>query len=591
MRWVVATSVLVVLLAWSAVPAHADGAPIASYEVTVTLTEDGAARVVIDMTMDFSAERGRGPYLTLPKRQADATNPDEWYVFDYDAISISSPSGAEDAADISETDSTLTIRIGDENVFYESAQRYRISYVVRGLIVPNHPESGLDEFNWNVIGDAWESSIGSVEVRVTGPVEVAKTACFYGPDFQQPCAARSDGATATYQVTSLRAHEPMQVVAGFPAGTFPEVKPMKAERHPPFSLEPVPLGIVGTLSAGAVGLVYGLNRRHARDKRYLEMSPGMVPSAWQRPRIGTATSNQPPPMRFEPPIGVSPGEIGLLTDTRADNIDISATIIDLAVRGYLRIDSAPAGDTLVSLRQPQAGLKPFEAELLQGLFAHGDRVTTAQLRDEKYAGTIAKVREALTEAGVQRGWFSARPNKRHATAFWSGTFSTAGGFAASSVGAGSGWGLIGVPLILFGVGMMATAHRFRSRTALGSAYLEQSRGFEQYLRTIQADHISYSSDDDLFSRYLPYAMVFGLTKRWAEVFAHSHSQGQLPNGDLNWFPGQSYDQPLLFAAALWRVHENFDTSMKAADQAASASSGSSGFSGGGGLGGGGGGSW
>ncbi len=92
--------------------------------------------------------------------------------------------------------------------------------------------------------------------------------------------------------------------------------------------------------------------------------------------------------------------------------------------------------------------------------------------------------------------------------------------------------------------------------------------------------------------------VFGLTKRWAEVFAYSHAQGLLPSGDLNWFPGHSFNQPLLFSTALWQVHDDFGSSMKAADWAASLSgsgtsgfSGGSGFGGGGGLGGGGGGSW
>ena len=36
-----------------------------------------------------------------------------------------------------------------------------------------------------------------------------------------------------------------------------------------------------------------------------------------------------------------PGQVGTLLDERADTLDVSATIVDLAVRGYLHIEELP----------------------------------------------------------------------------------------------------------------------------------------------------------------------------------------------------------------------------------------------------------
>src|SRR5690606_22941775 len=43
-------------------------------------------------------------------------------------------------------------------------------------------------------------------------------------------------------------------------------------------------------------------------------------------------------VRYSPPEGFTPAEAGTLIDERADVADITSTVIDLAVRGYLRIE-------------------------------------------------------------------------------------------------------------------------------------------------------------------------------------------------------------------------------------------------------------
>ena len=46
------------------------------------------------------------------------------------------------------------------------------NYTARGLLAPRHNTSGLDEFNWNVIGTGWQVPIDDVTTTVTGPVGI-----------------------------------------------------------------------------------------------------------------------------------------------------------------------------------------------------------------------------------------------------------------------------------------------------------------------------------------------------------------------------------------------------------------------------------
>ena len=79
---------------------------------------------------------------------------------------------------------------------------------------------------------------------------------------------------------------------------------------------------------------------------------------------------------YEPPRGLRPGEMGTLIDGTVDPRDVVATLVDLAGRGYVRIervlDSSLLGSdysvTLLKSWRDAGGLKPFERILLSGVF-------------------------------------------------------------------------------------------------------------------------------------------------------------------------------------------------------------------------------
>ena len=88
----------------------------------------------------------------------------------------------------------------------------------------------------------------------------------------------------------------------------------------------------------------------------------------------------PPPQgrrrAVHPAQGHAAGEIGTLIDEVANPVDVTATIIDLAVRGFLRIEEITNDKgtkvkdwrLVVVLPAPQEELLPYELELMQALF-------------------------------------------------------------------------------------------------------------------------------------------------------------------------------------------------------------------------------
>ena len=150
-----------------------------------------------------------------------------------------------------------------------------------------------------------------------------------------------------------------------------------------------------------------------------------------------------------------------------------------------------------------------------------------------------------------------------------------------------GLGLVGLAPILVGLLIVIMNNRFGRRTAEGSAVLAQAKGFELYLRTAEADQIRFEESIDVFSRYLPYAIVFGVADRWSAIFQRLAAEGRY-QGDTSWYVGPS---GYFYASSFGNSMDSLASSLSASMTSATVSSSGSGFSGGGGFGGGGGGGW
>jgi Predicted membrane protein len=146
-------------------------------------------------------------------------------------------------------------------------------------------------------------------------------------------------------------------------------------------------------------------------------------------------------------------------------------------------------------------------------------------------------------------------------------------------------------LLVAGAIIWVLGQRMAAKTAGGSAVLAQSLGFKQYLVTAEARQIRFEEAQDIFSRYLPYAIVFGVADRWAGTFSEVAEAATAA--------GQSIGMPgwYIFAGSggfgnfggIASGMDSFSTMASGTFTSTPGSSGGSGFGGGGFSGGGGGG--
>lgn len=578
--------------------AHANGEnwSISKYDATIQLSADGAAHVTVTMDFDFGSDPGHGPEITLPTRQA-TKDPGQWLNLGVTFGGVTSPTGADVTPYIQRSEDGIGLRLGREGRTFTGVQTYVITYDLTGLVASKHAESGLDEFNWNLIGPLWKVPISNVTATVTGPGAPSRVACFWGPfDAQQPCDAASTSSTATFAVQRLSPGSPMQIVAAYPAGTFTGVTQTFSKRMYIGNMFPLtPWTGLGTaaLTVGGWLLVRQRAKRHARDDEYLGMTPGLAPVAGQQAAVGERNGKTPIAVQFQPPKGARPGELGTLIDATADNVDVTATIIDLAVRGYIRIIPSDDGEhTFQALKGPE-GLVGYEVSLLQTMFQSANVVTMEELKDKEYASLLPDARAELYDRVVELKWFKANPNHVRMMIFGGAFVLALLGVGVGFLGAFVGWGLLGLSGIIVGALLALSAGKFTARTADGSAMLAQTKGFELYLSTAEANQIKFEEGTDVFSRYLPYAIIFGVADRWVKVFKELEQAGMY-TPDVSWYGGMNFYMfnAWSFSNAMDNLSSSMSSAMSSAiSSATAASSGGSGFSGGGGFGGGGGGGW
>ena len=107
----------------------------------------------------------------------------------------------------------------------------------------------------------------------------------------------------------------------------------------------------------------------------------------------------PIPVAFSPP-RIPVAEAGLLIDGQVDTRETAATIIDLAVRGGLKVESQNEDDFRVTLIDPNVAAAPHEMVLLTSLFNGQPPGAT---RDLSAQGSLLSAHTAMQRFGPQPG--------------------------------------------------------------------------------------------------------------------------------------------------------------------------------------------
>lgn len=625
-RWPTLLLVVVAALAVVAAPAGAqsdEGWTIRSYAVDLQVGKDGALHVTEQIAVDFRDLQRRGIFRYVPVWEElpsplpanlrevvpAGADPDDLHrILRIEDLQVTSASGAPTDVQLSGPEGeggNLVIRIGDPDVTVTGRQQYTLSYRVVGAVEPLADDgAGLA---WDAVGHGWPVPIQQVDVTLTAP-DLAGAWCFEGRSGRDDaCEASTEGGRATFSSTrALQPGEGLTVAVQLPEGTV-DARVLVDEKP---SLRRSFIGSPWAAPLAAAVLVLGLAGvvalawRQGRDRVHVGgvTSHGSLDEARAADRRRGLLEPRPVPVEYRPPDGLRPAQMGLLVDERVDAVDVTATVVDLAVRGHLVIEQVDEGGWFRSgdwrlVRASGAEddeLLAYERLLLDGLFADGDRVLVSDLKGT-FARDYERVETAIYADAQSRRWFADRPD--HVRSRWVGigVFVAAAGVGLAFLLATWRMAVVGIAVALVGL-VVAAAHRWMPRrTARGSALLTRTLGFREFVEAAETDRMAFAEAEELFVGYLPYAVVFGVVDRWAQVFEDL-------GVDVGSAVGRFYVGPgpfhlMAFSSGL----NDFSSSVGSAVVAAPPSSGSGGFSSGGfgggggfsggGMGGGGGGSW
>ncbi|MBU2545073.1 DUF2207 domain-containing protein [Patescibacteria group bacterium] len=245
---------------------------------------------------------------------------------------------------------------------------------------------------------------------------------------------------------------------------------------------------------------------------------------------------------YSPPNNLSPAIIGVLGKQSVDVKDILATVIDLAVRGYLRIKEKEKKMLFIKSKEyifeklkNEADLKPFEQEIIRAIFKRGNTVSSTELRNKFYT-ELPDIKKEIYAEVAQTYLFNGnieetrkKYGRKPLIVTMLSLVVLLGVVILLNI---LGLSIYSVQVVILGVGLMISflvklvfSYYMPTVTPQGSEAKWKALGFKEYLHTAERFRIK-SETLETFSKFLPYAMIFGVEKRWAERFSDFSYQQQ-----------------------------------------------------------------
>ncbi len=551
--------------------ARAEDFSIRSFHAAYEVRGDASLRVVETIEVSFHRPR-HGIYRDIPRRYVDELG--KKTVTPVRVVSVTDASGAAWRKKVERAGGMIRVRIGDPDRFVEGRQVYVISYTVGNAVLffPDH-----DELYWNVTGNGWAvpilSASAAAAVSADDRALAPRTLCYtgYRGSRESACEAQGTRNGAAWRTTRpLGPNEGLTIVMGWEKGV---VRP--PSRLTTF-LHRIDAGRSWPLAAPLLTLAYMF---------LLWLRKGRDPSTGDPLVVAYA----PPEENGRP---LLPAEIGVLIDERLDPRDISASIVDLAVKGYLSIEERKTEGLLfdradyVLRKAMDAGkeLPAFERLMLEKLFeGRGAETKASELKLSFYKHLEALSTSAST-ALKEMKCFAAPPDKVMGRYIGIGVLVLFAGIFLGillRVTLGSAFDFFIPAAFLSGVAILAFAPFMPVKTLKGAKLLGRAKGFEEFLMRAEKDRLERMADAKLFEKYLPYAIALDVSDRWADAF---EGISQEPPRWYAGAGGPASFRPASFNRSLGTALSGISGAMHAAPR-----SGGSGFSGGGGSGGGGGG--
>ncbi|MEZ4514996.1 MAG: DUF2207 domain-containing protein [Chloroflexota bacterium] len=227
----------------------------------------------------------------------------------------------------------------------------------------------------------------------------------------------------------------------------------------------------------------------------------------------------------EPPDDLPPAVIGTLVDEQADMSDIMSILLDLARRGYVTITEEERTHRFTRTDKNQKDLRPFEKSFLRALLGTKDERTLKEM-NYSFAQHLPKIRKQLYEEIVSLKLVPRSPEAVRmryaglgAGIMVLGVASCLGMFLifTDSEALGGAALCVGGALGLTGLMTIIAGRHMPKKTVLGTETAVKWNAFITYLKNIEK-YSDLQTATDIFAKYLPYAVAFGLERTWIHKF-------------------------------------------------------------------------
>jgi hypothetical protein len=537
---------------------------VSSFQDNIVVSQDGSAVVTERITLVFEGEF-HGIHRTIPIEYPgpNGTN----YELFLQVTSVTGGSGGKLKYDSSISDGARNLKIYIPDAV-DATRSVEIIYRVRNgaRFFDSH-----DEFYWNVTGNDWPVPIDHASATVRFPPSAAgslRAQAFTGVygSKQRDASSEVDGAQVQFETTS----------------SLPMRGGLTIDIYLPQDILKEPNALTKFFwFLGGNPLVF--------------LPPvtfvGMLVVWWYKGRDPDPGISVAP--MYEPPSGISPAEAGTLLDDSIHPRDITSTIVDLAVRGYIKIEETAEKvlifthkDYVFHLLKPreqwEPDLAPHERVMLENVFAGGSDTRLSSLNNRFYTA-VPVIRADIMSALKKKGIYLLDPQSANGYSLGAAVAILAP-FAILQY---LGWANFfnSVLLLLVCIPLAALiwwlfARVMTAKTVKGGRVRVAVLGFQEFMNRVDGERLKIMPPTT-FEKFLPYAMALGVEHHWAQAFAG------IVKDPPQWYVGPGVYgggfNPIFFSSSMHSMatdmHQVFVSSPRA-------SSSGSGFGGGGGGGGG-----
>jgi len=551
---------------------------IADFHDTIGISANGTTTVQERITAAFIGEY-HGIYRDIPVEYPGPSGTN--YTLFLSINSITDDSGNKLKYDSSTSGGYRKLKIYIPGAV-DTTRTVEITYTLRNAVrfFDDH-----DEFYWNVTGNDWPVPIDHASAFIAFPAAAAgslKAQAFTGAygSVEHDATAEVSGANVTTETNN-----PLSMRGGLTVDVFIPKGILKKPGRLTLLLWFLGSNPIVFLPFVTFGVMFGLWWTKGRDP-----DPGLSVA----------------PM-YEPPAGMTPAEAGALLDDQVHPRDITSTIVDMAVRGFVKIEETDDKgivfhhkDYIFHLLKPRdqwQGMVPHERVMMKNIFGSGDDadVRLSSLKNRFYTA-IPVIRQDIMAALRDKGMYLLDPDSANGYSVAAGIAIVIGAIALQVLG----WvNLFNSVLLLFVCGAVSAliwwlfARQMTAKTSKGARTYVGVLGFQEFMNRVDAERLK-RMPPDTFEKFLPYAMALGVEHHWAQAFAG------IVKDPPSWYVGPGpymAFNPIFFSNSMHSMATDMNQVFVSAPRASSTGSGwgGGGFGGGGfsggGFGGGGGGAF